>query len=297
MTLSELEKEGIESLRGAMVPDSAYDARELLLFASTLSLTKYLTFQDAPVSPGLIDKYRDLIRQRCERIPLQHIIGETEFMGLKFYVNEHVLCPRPDTEILVETVVDHVKNHFRSMDPDSNVRILDLCTGSGCILISIMRLGAEAAGVKRSRMKGVGCDISAEALDVASRNAWRCGIESENVLWKQGDLFEAIADEELFDIIVSNPPYIPSRYIDELMPEVRDHEPHSALDGGEEGLHFYKKITQEAPKYLKEGGFLFYEIGYDQREDVSMIMKEKGFKNIECKRDLSQNDRVVFGQL
>lgn len=310
MTISELEKEGIESLTGAMVPDAAVDARALLMHAGNMKMSDLLLKRREEAPKELCDKFRQLIMQRCERVPLQHIIGETEFMGLPFYVNENVLCPRPDTEILIEKVVAHIKKDMPACSTE-DIRILDLCTGSGCIITSILKLSGDKyeighSGVKKTdtplfctgrKITGVGTDLYEEALELARKNAWRNGIEMDRVQFCRGDLFEAVSKDERFDIIVSNPPYIPARFIDELMPEVRDHEPRSALDGGEDGLDFYRKISKEALGYFKEGGWLFFEIGFDQREDVTTIMSDLGYKDIGSAKDLSENDRVVWGHL
>ena len=296
MKIRELEKEGIESLQGAMVPNADVDARLLMLHVLGISVHEYLLRSSDEASDELSGRYRDLIVKRCRRIPLQHITGRAEFMGLTFRVNKTVLCPRPDTEILVETVLEYMKKRFTG-DDESEIRVLDLCTGSGCILSSILKLAPGTCDIKSSRITGVGSDISEDALDLAAGNAFACGIDGSRVDFRQGDLFSVLEAGELFDIIVSNPPYIPAHIIPELMPEVRDHEPIGALDGGEDGLVFYRRITKGAAAHLKDGGMLFYEIGFDQRQDVSDIMRDHGFLNIEFRKDLSDNDRVVFGHL
>ncbi len=215
-------------------------------------------------------------------------------MGLEFSVNEKVLIPRQDTEILVEEVLREL---FDGM------RILDLCTGSGCILISLLHYSNDC--------EGLGVDISTEALKTAAENAFRLlggehGLsQEENTAgadgpgrrydFRQGDLFEAA--EGKFDIIVSNPPYIPSVIIETLMPEVREHEPRLALDGGQDGLVFYRRILEGSGEYLNAGGKLFLEIGYDQAEAVGRLMEQAGFQEIRTKKDYSGHDRVVWGTL
>ena len=296
MKIRELEKEGIESLQGAMVPDSAVDARQLMLYVMGISVHDYLIRSLDEASDELTAEYRGLIAKRCSRIPLQHIIGQTEFMGLTFRVNSSVLCPRPDTEILVETILDHMKGKY-GPDHNSDIRILDLCTGSGCILTSILKLAPSLCGISSRRITGVGSDISKEALDLASGNSFSCGIDGSRVDFREGDLFSVLGPDERFDIIVSNPPYIPASIIPQLMPEVRDHEPIGALDGGTDGLDFYRRITAGSIDHLNPGGMLFYEIGFDQREDVTSIMRTSGFTSIDFRKDLSDNDRVVFGHL
>lgn len=226
-------------------------------------------------------QYSYVVEKRKKRIPLEYITGCTEFMGLPFSVNEHVLIPRQDTETLVENIYPLCKGK----------RVLDLCTGSGCIGLSIALLG-EPARVVMS-------DVSPEALCVAEQNEKRfremkADSFSAQTAFVCGDLFESV--HEVFDVIVSNPPYIETRGIPELMPEVRDYEPEGALDGGEDGLSFYRRIIDAAPEYLSEAGILCFEIGYNQGECVSGLMREKGFVGMKCEKDLAGNDRVVFGR-
>ncbi|MBQ1597740.1 MAG: peptide chain release factor N(5)-glutamine methyltransferase [Lachnospiraceae bacterium] len=284
MTYQELEKEGSDLLTFAGVMDPRVDARQLLLFVSKKSAASLLLDQRETVPLEVEGEYRNLLEKRQKRVPLQHIIGETEFMGLTFQVSSDVLCPRQDTEILVEEVLRLLK------DGDG---ILDLCTGSGCIGISLMVLGSRRIG----GLKLDGADLSEKALAVARRNAWRNGLREGEADYYNGDLFDAIPAGRKYNVIVSNPPYIPSRYIEQLMPEVRDHEPLMALDGMEDGLFFYRKITQQAPFYLKEGGLLCYEIGYDQGESVPKLLQQAGFMDVRVIKDLSGNDRVVIGHL
>lgn len=219
------------------------------------------------------ERYREVLRLRGQRIPLQHITGEQEFMGLVFFVNEHVLIPRQDTEVLVEEALRHIKD---------GQKVLDMCTGSGCIIISLAmfrNITAQAA------------DISKEALKVACVNAKR---HEREIRFLESDLFANV--EESYDCIVSNPPYIASAEVQYLMPEVRDHEPLSALDGTEDGLYFYREIIKDAKEHLNEEGWLLFEIGWDQGVAVSELMAEAGYKNVEVKKDLAGLDRVVIGQ-
>lgn len=214
-----------------------------------------------------------MILKRGERIPLQHLTGVTEFMGLSFHVNEHVLSPRQDTECLVEEV----------LKVSEGKSVLDMCTGSGCIAISITKLGSPAAVTA--------VDISKEALQVARQNAEE---NEADIHFVESNLFEVFEkSEQKFDVIVSNPPYIESEVIETLMPEVRDHEPRIALDGEADGLFFYRKIIQNAGTYLSGGGRIFFEIGYNQKEAVEKLLCEQGFTEIECKKDLAGHDRVV----
>ncbi|MCQ2494845.1 MAG: peptide chain release factor N(5)-glutamine methyltransferase, partial [Lachnospiraceae bacterium] len=224
-----------------------------------------------------LDDYNSAIMRRGTREPLQYIIGTASFMGLDFKVSPAVLVPRADTEILVEEILK---------DFHSGSRILDMCTGSGCILISLMNYSNDCVGV--------GVDLSEDALEIAKYNAKQL-VPDKDVVFVKSDLFTEIDKEERFDIIVSNPPYIATAVIEELMPEVRDYEPRMALDGTEDGLYFYKKIVDNAEVYLKSGGMLAFEIGYDQGEAVKQLMLDYGYNEVEIVKDYSDMDRVVKG--
>jgi release factor glutamine methyltransferase len=219
------------------------------------------------------EKFWAELGKRCEHIPLQQLLGSTEFMGLKFRVTDKVLCPRQDTETLVEEVLRYLQD---------GSRILDMCTGSGCILLSLLHYSNGCTGI--------GADLSADALEVAQNNATELGIQAEFV---QSDLFEKI--EGMFEVIVSNPPYIRTSQIEQLMPEVRDHEPYMALDGHEDGLFFYRKIIPDAYQHLCGGGMLFLEIGFDQGEEVQKLMQDSHFQEVQIVRDLAGQMRVVCG--
>ena len=200
-------------------------------------------------------------------------------MGLKFKVNSSVLIPRQDTENLVEEALKVIR-------PD--MYVLDMCTGSGCILISLLKYAAERKHI--TGVKAVGADISADALEVAKKNAQRLKVP---VIWVQSDIFENVS--ESFDLIVSNPPYIRTEVIQGLEDEVKLHDPWIALDGHEDGLYFYRRIVSESISHLNDGAWLMFEIGHDQAEDVSKLMKSAGFCNIYVKKDLAGLDRVVCG--
>lgn len=221
------------------------------------------------------ENYQGLLTRRSKRIPLQHLTGTQDFMGLTFRVNENVLIPRQDTEILVEEVMK---------DLHGGSAILDLCTGSGCILISLLKYSNDC--------RGVGVDLSGAALAVARENAGEL-IPEKQCEFLEGDLFEKV--EGKFDVLTSNPPYIPSKEVEELMPEVREHEPRMALDGMEDGLHFYRRILKECPPYLNGGANVFFEIGHDQGEAVSSLMQEAGFMEVRVIKDYAGLDRVVTG--
>ncbi len=267
---------GVEALKSAGVPDAELDARLLLEYACDTDRNTLYAHGDQIVKNTQGELYERLIKRRMERIPLQHILGTQEFMGLSFLVNEHVLIPRQDTECLVEEAMIDI------MDGD---RVLDLCTGSGCILLSIM--------CYKNDIEGVGTDISEEALQVACNNAKTL---EKPALFVKSDLFGQL-EKEPFDVIVSNPPYIPSAVIGTLECEVKDHEPLDALDGGEDGLVFYRKIADTAPEYLKRGGKIFLEIGFDQGEAVSGLLRDAGFQDVRVVKDLAGLDRVVCGRL
>ncbi len=273
MTLREAWETGKDKLTKKQVPDAGIDAWYLLEWVSGVSRSHYLAWPEEELSPDQENRYLEALEKRAARIPLQQITGEQEFMGLSFYVNEHVLIPRQDTEILVEEAAKFLK---------SGMRFLDLCTGSGCILLSLLKL--------RPGAEGTGADLSREALKVAEKNRERLGTEASLI---ESDLFENI--EGSFDMIASNPPYIRRKEIETLMDEVRLYEPYMALDGHEDGLYFYRKIAKEAPDYLSPGGGLFLEIGWDQGEAVSELLREQGFQDIKVIRDLAGLDRVVEG--
>lgn len=275
MTYREVYGFGADRLKQAGIEEAKLDARLLLEYVCGTNRNDLLAHGDREVSAEEYDRYVDYIERRGCRIPLQHLTGVQEFMGLEFAVNEHVLIPRQDTEILVEEVMKNLHD---------GMRILDMCTGSGCILLSLLKYSNDCIGI--------GADISEKALETAYRNREALNLSAEFV---QSDLFEAV--EGKFDIIVSNPPYIRTEVIDTLMEEVQKHEPYIALDGKEDGLFFYKKIIASAPKYLYQGGRIYFEIGYDQGEQVSELLSQAGFKEIQVVKDYAGLDRVVCAVL
>lgn len=273
MTLREAWNLGKKRLTAAEVPDADLDAWYLLEWCTGVSRSHYLAYPDEIISHDQEEQYRVSLVKRERRIPLQQITGEQEFMGLSFYVNEHVLIPRQDTEILVEETAKFLRD---------GMQFLDLCTGSGCILLSLLHL--------KPGVEGTGVDLSPEALKVAEKNRERLGAKAALI---QSDLFDKI--ESAFDVIVSNPPYIKRAEIETLMDEVRLHEPYMALDGHEDGLYFYRKIAEEAPKYLRADGGLFLEIGCDQGACVAELLRHQGFADVKVVKDLAGLDRVVEG--
>lgn len=269
-------KMGTDELTAHAVDNASLDAWYLLEYVYGISRVDFLMQRMQPFDAAQTQKvttYQMLIQKRSDGCPVQYLIGSTEFMGLTFEVNAHVLIPRQDTEVLVETALSMMK-------PQSSV--LDMCTGSGCIILSLAKLGT----VK----EGIGVDISTGALRVAEKNREHLGLTQVKMV--QSNLFESV--DGMYDMIVSNPPYIPTADIDGLMREVRDHEPHLALDGSEDGLLFYRKIAEVSGGYLVPGGVLLLEIGYDQAADVSMLLEQAGFCDIHVKKDLAGLDRVVY---
>ena len=275
MTYKELYEYGCLELKAAEICEYKLDARLLFEYVLDTSYSDLLVNPDKKVLSGDEEKYKELIYKRATHIPLQHLTGTQNFMGLDFTVSKDVLIPRQDTETLVEEVLK---------DLHDGMRILDMCTGSGCILLSLLHYSNDTLGV--------GADISEGALHVAKKNADDLGL-SDRVSFINSDLFENV--EGKFDILVSNPPYIRTEEISTLMPEVKDHDPFIALDGHESGLYFYEKIIEAAPSFLKKGSHVAFEIGNDQGEAVSKLMIDAGYKEVAVINDLCGNARVVKG--
>lgn len=274
MTLQQLLADGKRKLKDAGIAEWELDAWYLLEYVTGCTRSAYFLHPEKEADGRQAQRYEELIQKRSIHIPLQHLTGVQEFMGLSFHVNEDVLIPRQDTEILVEESLKYIR---------AGMHILDMCTGSGCILLSVLKL--------RPGVSGTGIDLSGRALSVAEKNRDALGLQAE---FQESDLFERVSGS--YDCILSNPPYIPSGVVDTLMEEVRDHEPRQALDGREDGLYFYRKITEQSPAYLKPGGMLFFEIGYDQAEAVKGLMRAD-FTDIHAVKDLAGLDRVVYGSL
>lgn len=273
MKYKELYEFGCLELKAADISDYKLDARLLLEHILGTSYNDLFTKGDMEVSEDKKEEYCDFIAKRAFHVPLQHLTGCQGFMGLDFLVTEDVLVPRADTETLVEEVLK---------DTHDGMRILDMCTGSGCILLSLLHY--------TNHCEGVGADVSTKALKVAAENAKRLGIEAS---FAESNLFSDV--EGKFDILVSNPPYIKTAEISELMPEVKDHDPFIALDGHESGLYFYEKIIDAAGAYLNRGALVAFEIGNDQGDDVSKLMTEAGYRDVTVVNDLCGNPRVVKG--
>lgn len=276
ITYGELCREGCRVLQNAGIDDAKYDSLELLLFVFGMDRSRYLINAGCQADSTKVSEYEEVIAKRASHIPLQHITGEAWFYGKCFKVSPAVLIPRQDTEILVDEALKHL---------DAESCVLDMCTGSGCILISL--------ALKSCFKYGLGVDILSEALGIAEINA--DNLKARNVFWQQSNLFENINKNHKFDVIVSNPPYIRTAQIENLSEEVRLHDPFIALDGKADGLHFYREITTKSSQYLNDGGWLIYEIGWDQADDVKSIMLECGYKEIQIIKDLAGLDRVAAG--
>ena len=283
-TNRELLKEGSMQLRAAGITEA--DTDTWLLFSACMGLnrTEYLMRSDAVVPDDKAEEYLGKLKRRAGREPVQYIEETAPFMGFDFYVNENVLIPRMDTEILVSEAIKRARIMFSQRQHDVNFRILDMCTGSGCIAQSTYLL-----------LKNEGCtvevdavDISEKALEVAGINASRLGAQVKLI---RGNLFENVDNK--YSMILSNPPYIRTDVIADLEPEVREHEPMLALDGTADGLYFYREITDKAWEYLENNGILMYEIGYDQALEVSDMLRQKGYTDIAVIKDFAGLDRVV----
>lgn len=287
-SLKSLLKRGTEILEKSKIEEAGLDAWLLLEYATGKNRAYYFAHSEEAVEENLVQTYKTLCENRGKRIPLQHLTHQAFFMGYEFYVNDQVLIPRQDTECVVEQALELLK-------PMKAPRILDMCTGSGCILLSLL--------CEREDASGVGADVSRGALKVAERNAESLKV-AERLKLIQSDLFSDVffqetcgAGRETYDMIISNPPYIPTADIRELMDEVRFHDPFLALDGKEDGLFFYRRITEDGTAFLKPGGWLIYEIGCDQGEAVSEFMKDRGFLEVSVKKDLCGLPRMVFGRM
>ncbi len=299
LRLKDLLAMGENQLEQAGVPDYAHDARALMEFAFNLDRSQMFMKWSDDIDDTWCDRYLDIVHRRTLGEPLQYITGVQNFMGIDFRVSENVLIPRQDTERLVENarLIVESKTTRKTADPESphiyeavaarkNWRILDLCCGSGAIGISMAKLCPN--------VKKVLCtDISEVALAVAKENSAAAGT-GKKVDFAAGDMFEALGKKAKFDMIISNPPYIESSIIPTLQREVREHEPLLALDGGADGLDFYRTIISQAPGFLDKKGILMLEIGYNQAEQISAMLEEtEAFAKTEIVRDYGGNSRVV----
>lgn len=279
MKISEVLKETVKILEENNISDSKPKARRLLAYSLNKSKEYLIIHEDEEIPEQIYNVYLEKIERLKNHEPIQYILGNQEFMGFDFYVDKNVLIPQPDTENLVEEVINIVeKNDFKQP------KILDICTGSGAIAISLAKL------IKGSIVYG--SDISDGALKIAENNSIS---NQANVFFMKSDIFKNIFKEFRFNIIVSNPPYIETETIKTLDKEVQK-EPYIALDGGEDGLKFYREIAENSKYFLEENGFLALEIGYNQKEKVEEILKKNQFKNIYFRKDLAGNNRVIIAQ-
>ncbi len=274
-SLKGLLADGAKMLAQAGIDEAELDARYILEYITGLNSAQYFIHSEDIIEKNKAEEFFRLIERRSKRIPLSYVIGTRDFFGLTFKVDENVLIPEQETELLVEEVIKHSEGKS----------VLDMCTGSGCIAISIALFGKPS--------KVAASDISEKALEVARENAK--SLKAGEISFIQGDMFENVTDK--FDIIVSNPPYIETGEIDELMPEVRDYIPRLALDGDIDGLKFYRIISKEAVKKLNKNGRIFYEIGYNQSRAVASILLENGFTDVKIMKDYSGLDRIVMAKL
>ena len=280
MTAQEWLRKASASLESAGIADAESDAWLMFSHVTGMSRMEYTLDRDKCLSDEEICSLAKMLEKRNQHIPVQQITGDAWFMGYPFFVNENVLIPRMDTEVLVEAVLTRLP--AVPVTENGKRRVLDMCTGSGCILLSLLK---EEKG-----LLGTGADISEKALLVARENAHRLECEAQFIF---SDLWENI--EDTYEIIVSNPPYIVRNVISTLDTEVKDHEPVLALDGGEDGLDFYRKIVADTHRHLVPGGLLAFEIGYDQGQALTALLKKAGYRNIEILKDLAGLDRVALG--
>ena len=276
MTYREAIVLGEKNLQQADIADAKTDSWLLLAMACKIDHTYYYMHIDEEMSEEQVREFEVLIKKRAERVPLQYITGEQEFMGLTFHVNSNVLIPRQDTETLVEEALKVIK---------PGMKVMDMCTGSGCVLISILKNAHD--------VEGIGYDISKQAINVAKENA---KFNEVPAVFERSDLFEDVVEND-FDVIVSNPPYIPTDVVATLMPEVSQFDPREALDGKGDGLYFYSKILEQCKNYMKQDGYILFEIGCEQGDAVSTMMRMAGFSEVRVIKDLARNDRVVMGHL
>lgn len=280
-TIASLVKWAIDDFRTRGIENPRLDAELLVAHALEIDRMRVILDGARPLEGAELDKLRSLVKRRRAYEPIAYLRGTREFYGLQFRVDKRVLVPRPDTETLVDVALS------RSAHVSMCMRQLDLCTGSGCVAISMAR--------QRPTAQVVATDISLDALAVARDNALRLG--AYNVAFAQGDLFEPLAKARPFDVITANPPYIPSADIAGLMPDVREHEPKLALDGGTDGLDFVRRIVEAAPKHLEPGGLLALEIDSKEAADTAELLVKAGFTDVRIARDLAKLERVVSGVL
>lgn len=277
--IRQLLKDAVEKLHKADVATPVLDAQIMLSQVSGCSRIELIAHPELQLSPKAIRKFTEWVNRRSQREPLAYIIGQQEFFGICFEVTPAVLIPRPETEILVETVIEYLKNLDKPI-------LADIGIGSGAVAVSIAKNVLNVVVF--------GTELSQAALDVARRNVEHAGVQ-DKVQILYGDLLEPL-DGINFDLIVSNPPYIASGEIDNLQPEIAKYEPKQSLDGGPDGLDYYHRLSAEAPDYLKAGGILVVEVGFSQSDSVKVMFENEGFRNVRAKKDYNGIERVVMGE-
>lgn len=283
MVVSDLLKEGIQILGNREYSNPQLEARMILAKLLNVDKSYIYAHDDEEISNSIEEEFINIMKIRAKGYPIQYILKEKEFMGLDFYVDQGVLIPRPDTEILVEYLIEYINSNHG----DEKINVLDLGIGSGAIGLSL------AHYCKNIFLYA--SDISQDAIRISNINKDRFKLDNVKIL--EGDLFEAVEKmEKNFNIIVSNPPYIESKEIDKLQAEVKDYEPMLALDGGDDGLKYYRDISKRAKDFLSSKGLLIYEIGYNQGKEVSEIMRKEDYKEIQVLKDLQALDRIVLGR-
>ncbi len=311
MKIKELKKLGNQKLKKYHINDATLKVNILLQFILKMNKTELILNDDLELSENTEKLFFNFIEEIKNGRPIQYITNSQEFMGLKFYVDNNVLIPQPDTEILVEETINVILKIVDDMELNGKVasnkdviKILDLCTGSGAIAVSIenylfkdlnyeFKISYKKSNLKQviaKKIKIYASDVSNKALEIAKKNAI-LNCKDSNIHFILSNMFDNINNID-FDIIVSNPPYIKTKIIDTLSKEVQS-EPHIALDGGTDGLDFYRIITKEAKKHLKKNGYLLLEIGYDQKEEIIEMLHKESYLDIISKTDLSGNDRVL----
>lgn len=276
-TISQQLRKATEQLKKSGIENARLDAEVLLAYVLNKRRLALYVQSEKVLNEKELKRYHNLLKRRLERVPVAYLTGHKEFMGLNFAVTPDVLIPRPDTEILAQGVIEHLQSYKRAL------KLADLGTGSGAICISILKFveNVEASAV----------DISKNALEIAEFNAEKFNVE-DKITFYEGNLFEPLKGQ-IFDVIVSNPPYISAKDFANLQLEVRD-EPRIALDGGKDGLKFYRRIVADAPKFLSDEGFLAMELGFNHSEAVRQLIEENGnFKHVQIWKDLAGIERVI----
>lgn len=294
MTLENCLEQGINILQSNNISDAKFDAFALLEYVAGITKSDYFFERNNEISDSYYKRYIELIERRSNRVPLQHITNRQNFFGYDFYVDSNVLIPRQDTEVLIEKMLEAIEESCNE-DSSSCISILDMCTGSGCIAITLYN-----ELIKRGfDIDVTATDLSNEALTVAKKNAE--DLVGKNALDNtfhiiESDLYSNINESKKYHVIVSNPPYIPTKDIEELEPEVRDYDPAMALDGDVDGLKFYRQIIEGSKNYLRDKGIIAFEIGYNQGDDVKGLLIDKGYEDIHIYKDLGGLDRVIIGR-